>query len=281
MGKKLFQFFKIWGNLVIFSITAYPFIVTYLIPSSVQSGDLTSLFGWSWQTWLVIFLVSIILTLLVQNLIEKYEDSKGTNPSSPQTNSADRNGIAMQGVKNSLVNSNNTTKFNSDNQYFSNSLTGYEIPQKENLLHLLGVEILRFEEQFKRVEFSFVKDRHNEIEKAKEILEGIKSKLLYHIKVALPETKITDLFVELENSVRSYQMNFEFLIQAEEERNFYLTTDRSYVPVILERIDQSRKVLGELSEKIHTKSKELISISQDKGFWTLSNMKKDKNDQQT
>src|SRR5258706_11166934 len=73
MGKRIFQFFRIWGNLVIALITIYSFAVTYFVSSPTQQRELTNLFGWSWQTWLIILLVSIILTRLIQDLFEKYE----------------------------------------------------------------------------------------------------------------------------------------------------------------------------------------------------------------
>jgi len=66
-------------------ITAYPFIVSYLIPSQFAGGELTSLFGWSWQTWLIILLVSIILTLLMQNWIEKFDKDINTPVSNTNT----------------------------------------------------------------------------------------------------------------------------------------------------------------------------------------------------
>jgi hypothetical protein len=99
MGKKVFRFLKIWGNIVLGAIAIYPFIVAYFIPSKAQ-GELTSLFGSSWQTWLIIFLVSIILTLLTQNWIEKFD--KETNTLSTIA-SANHEGVAMQGVNNSPV----------------------------------------------------------------------------------------------------------------------------------------------------------------------------------
>ena len=82
------------------AITVYPFVVTYLVPSKAQQGELTSLFGWSWQTWLIIFLVSIILTLLIQNWIEKYD--KDTSTLSAST-SANNGSIAIQRAENSPV----------------------------------------------------------------------------------------------------------------------------------------------------------------------------------
>lgn len=77
MGKRIYKFFRVWGNLLLFAITIYPFIITYLIPSQAD-GDLKSLFGWHWQTWLIIFLFSIIITLVIQNLNAKYENHEDT-----------------------------------------------------------------------------------------------------------------------------------------------------------------------------------------------------------
>jgi len=100
MGKKVFRFFKVWGNIMIGAITVYSFVVTYLIPPIDQQGKFTSLFGWSWQTWLITFLISIILTLLTQNWVEKYEkDASALSTSS----SANNGGLAIQQANNSPV----------------------------------------------------------------------------------------------------------------------------------------------------------------------------------
>lgn len=97
MGKRVLNFFRIWGNLLLAVITVYPFLMEYLIPPSGRTGELTSLFGWSWQTWFILLLVSIVVTLIAQNLVEKYDKEEGGNSSANASNGSQAFNVSGHG----------------------------------------------------------------------------------------------------------------------------------------------------------------------------------------
>lgn len=234
MGKRVFRFFKIWGNIMIGAITVYPFVVTYLVPSKAQQGELTSLFGWSWQTWLIIFLLSIIFTLVTQNWIEKYDRDVSALPNTTNT-SANNGGVAMQDVKNSPV------RYNSPdtNITWNPSIPGFEIPTTKQILRKIGVEIQEFEEQFDRIRYKQLKNRHDEIVKAIDIFEKIRTGALRHANIELQGTVLLTLFKNLERELNKYPLQVGMALQYEEERMFYIQADKAYLPTIIERINQN------------------------------------------
>lgn len=255
MGKKVFRFFRIWGNIMIGAITVYPFIVTYLVPSKAQQGELTSLFGWSWQTWLIILLISIILTLLTQNWTEKYEKEAIASPNTTNT-SANNGSIALKDVKNSPV------RYNSPdtNITWSPSTPGFEVPTTKQILRKIGVEIQELEDQFDRVRYTQLKNRHAEIVKAREIFDKIRTGALRHAKIELKGTLLLTLFENLERELNRYPVQVGMRLQNEEERVLYAEADKAYLPTVIERINQN------IIEMEKTEASIILMIQQIKNF---------------
>ncbi len=225
--------------------------MTYLIPSK----ELTSLFGWSWQTWLIIFLVSIILTLQSQNWVEKYDKDVSALPNNTNT-SVNHGSIAIKDVKDSPV------RYNSPdtNITLSPPTPGFEVPTTKQILRKIGVEIQELEDQIDRVRYTQLKNRHNEIVKAREIFDKIRTGALRHAKIELKGTVLLTLFENLERELNRYPIQVGMRLQNEEERVFYAKADKAYLPTVIERINQN------ISEMEKTEASIILIIQQIKNF---------------
>ena len=190
MGKKAFNFFRIWGNLVLAAITVYPFIIAAFFPDISQEGELNSLFGWSWQTWLIVFLISIILTLSIQSWLEKYDQDGVGNASNVAR--SDRGGITVQGEGNRPI----IGSFNTD---FTIPPAGYEAPTRAQLLHKIGIEVQKFYFEFQRIPMLPKGDLVEKFEESNKHLGIIRMELLMEANLLLNNTEIPKLIDDLFN----------------------------------------------------------------------------------
>jgi len=257
MGKKAFRFFRIWGNLVIGAITVYPFVVTYLLPSSTLGGGLTSLFGWPWQTWLIILLVSIILTLLAQNWIEKYEDSKAINTSTnTRTTTVDHNSFTMQGVNGSPV------RYNSpDTNINWNPPPGFETPSRQQLMHIIGVDIQKFRDKFISIRYKKPDEKWNQYVEANKIFSKINTELLFHANIILKDTQIPWTINQLSIQMTKYSLRISELSYNDAER---ISWGKGHMPIpkdVIDRVNEARDSLSQLDQDIESLVNQLIELA--------------------
>lgn len=154
-----------------------------------------------------------------------------------QTGISAKNGsVAMQDVKNSPVRYNNPDT----NITWHPSTPGFEVPTTKEILRKIGVEIQEFEEQFDRIRYKQLKNRHDEIVRATDIFEKIRTGALRHANIELQGTALLTLFKNLERELNKYPVQVGMVLQYEEERTFYAQADKASLPLINEKINQAR-----------------------------------------
>jgi hypothetical protein len=72
-----FQFFRKWISYIVGVLAAYDLIITQFVEPSIRDKYLLIALGWSWQTWLLIILISLVITFLSGNFSDRQQGRGG------------------------------------------------------------------------------------------------------------------------------------------------------------------------------------------------------------
>lgn len=236
-------------------MTAYNVVRQEINPEWPRLGNLLP--NWHWGIWLSIFLTAIVLSLVFEFYFRTKNDSKN-GVSNTQSASADRGGIAMQNVKDSPVNSNNTTA----NINWNIPPAGYEAPTRGQLKHKIGIDIQKFGEQFKVIRYKSVNDKYDQYLIVAKIFETIRTESLPHANLILKDTPIPDLLGKIKNQLTRYSLQIGDLATNEADRLYY---GKGHAPVprdVLDRIMQTRDTLSQIDNDIDFMVNQLVDLSQ-------------------
>lgn len=217
--------------LLLFSLISGGFGVSKSYGESIKMFESVPL-----PVWYGIFIVGIVFIfskalLTYRKELESYnsKSNETTNESTKMANSSDRSV--------SLIDSSVTNSFNNNLHV---PTPGYENPTRSELIRKIGVEIQEFEEQFDRIRYKQLKNRHDEIVKATDIFKKIRTGALRHANIELQGTALLTLFKNLEKELNKYPVQVGMALQYEEERTFYAQADKASLPLIIEKINQVR-----------------------------------------
>lgn len=216
--------------LLLFSLISGGFGVSKSYGESIkmfESVPLPVLYG--------IFIVGLVF-IFSKALLTYRKELESYNSQSNETTNKPTKMANSSGHSVALVDSSATNSFNNNLHV---PTPGYENPTRSELIRRIGVEIQEFEEQFNRIRYKQLKNRHDEIVKAIDIFEKIRTGALRHANIELQGTVLLTLFKNLERELNKYPLQVGMALQYEEERMFYIQADKAYLPTIIERINQN------------------------------------------
>lgn len=271
MGKRIFKFFKIWGNLVIAAITVYPFIVAVFFPGISQGGELKSLFGWSWQTWLNIFLISIIITFVIQNLYEKYEKDSVANKTRISSEiKAEDSSVASKNQSGGFTGNNKGTFIQGGEHKHYSSISSQKDLTKNELRNEIGEEVLRFSERFSNIHFASKKDRYDRLNDAKDFIQSKIKDLHFKAIIRLSDTMIPELMYELQNYFVQYESQVTFLDYLNDEQWKYIQVRETVPPELKKEIIDNAKKVDKTIKEMNDYINQLTELCKDSPNWWMS-----------
>jgi hypothetical protein len=206
--------FQKWGGGMIFVIATYDVLLNQLVPQDIRGKYLLYSFGWSWQTWTIILLGSLVVTYWWNN--RKKEKGGDT-----RSNSSSGNSIAMQGVKDSPVvkaSGGGISKL-AGRDYFDRptfvlnpATTEYEHATPEQLKVRIGRDTYSFVQKLNLVPYAH--ERNQEQLKAfdEAVLEFNKITNIYGLaNIVLAKTSIPHLIVEVSQSFSEYGRTLQYM----------------------------------------------------------------------
>ena len=235
------------------------------LPANKQGGLMMQIYNLlPFWVWMIITMFSFIVTILISasDYVKKIRNEQKQESAIVQTASADRSGIAMQGVKDSPVNSYNNT--------WNPPPAGFGVPTKKEILRRISVEIQEFEDQFDSLRYKQLKNRHDEVVKAREIFDRIKTGVLRHAKIELKGTTLLTLFENLEKELNRYPIQIGMVLQHEVEREFYANADPAYLSTVIERINVNRDEMDKTEASIVVIVLQIKNFENEYNNWLMS-----------